>query len=299
MTCSNVCGFFLFLMGLLGLGIYWLFTPVYKPIECDLVGGVFDGFQIPGAPVLPFPIPFFSPSEKAGVSIRINVQCNNPNPISVHAHRSTGTVYAGPEMTNMGTVEVFPQTYMPAWSNGSIYSKATLVFDQALWQTVLPQMLLGNEIPIRIKFAMTADLSMPFLLGASVTTTIRKSCGMNVKSVIDLITDPSGHVVGPMACADSFDDLDIPPTDAEDKTKKTLEMAERVKDVVSISMMIIGFILGPLLMCRGADPRGCFRCCRRHAAREAEIPGVKAQEICMSTQAAASTSRGDEGILNV
>merc|ERR1719375_1349701 len=103
---------------------------------------------------------------------------------------------------------------MPAWSSGSIYSRASVDLNPALLEKVLPNMLLSG-IPIQIEFKAHGAISMPFLLGLSVSPVIHQTCGMELASLTNIVTHPD-RILGPMACANDFDSLKIPPAEAED-----------------------------------------------------------------------------------
>merc|ERR1712232_145556 len=219
-------------------------------------------------PLLPS-IPFVEPASNVGASIRIGLTCHNPNPISALVHQALGTVYVGSERIELGTIEV-QNAVMPAYSNGTIPTEDSVVLDSAL-KDLLPQLVLGG-VPMQFVLATTATFS---LFGASETLTIRIRCGMMLAGAVSKILDPDEPLMGPMACS-TADDLKIPPVDAqnENQFKKYIVLAERVKNVVAISCMLLGFILGSLFVFCAILSQGC---CRRQQIQEVALPGFDDQ----------------------
>jgi len=263
--CSYLCASFFLLVGFLGVLIYMLFTPVYKPVTCNVSAGMLDAISVPGQspsdqiPFLPS-IPFVEPASKPGVTIHISLTCHNPNPISVSVHEALGTVYIGAEKAKVGTIEV-QDSVLPAYSNGTMPTKDSVVLDPALVQKdMLRQALLGG-VPMQFELAATATIS---LFGASGTPTIQIRCGMMMASATSKILDPHGPMMGPMSCS-TADDLTILPIYAqkEETFKKYMALAETVKNVVAISCMFLGFVLGSFFIYRGIRSQGCCRRCHQ------------------------------------
>merc|ERR1712216_890004 len=94
----------------------------------------------------------------------------------------------------------------------------------------------------------------------------------------------TGNTFGPLACADSFDHLTIPPVTArvgEDfelegvyLAPDEVELGTVIKNVVTICMMVLGYASGLSLLCWA-----CWACCRRQEAREVTIKTCSAHAV--------------------
>lgn len=299
--CARVCGAMLLVVGGIGLAVYLNFTPVYKPITCHVDAGL-DGFQSPGIEKLLPGSPGWQPpwedpsgvenllqgfsgnflhnsASQSGVSLNISLTCSNPNPISVHINKARGTVYAGADRTLLGTMTALPTSYMPAHSTGSIQTKENIRLDPSIAAKILPQLILRTGLPIWFQLNGTATISLSFLSAVRASPSIQMSCGMHLASVSNVISQPTGPLVGPMSCADSFDNLGMKPVDApkDNKTEKLLALAESVKNVICGTMMFLGFICGPILLFSG---RWCF--CNRQQASDASASKGDARKTAKS-----------------
>merc|ERR1712072_136032 len=157
---------------------------------------------------------------------------------------------------------------------GRIQTESSVVLESALARQVLPQMLIGDGVPLQFDVAATVTAS---LFGASVTPTIRLNCGMMLASAKDMLMHLGGPVMGPMSCADPGH-LAIPDIDAKDdhKLEKYLALAENVKNVVAIVFAFLGFTLGPFFVFRVCWPRRGFCCCCRRSQKKQQIREVVA-----------------------
>jgi hypothetical protein len=275
--CYHTCGIFFFLIGILGLAIYVLFTPVYKPVTCDVSGGMLTGVSIPGLGGLeqiPLLGDILKQSNKLGAAVQISITCRNPNPISVTVHDMVGTVFIGTDKTEVGTVEI-KSASLPAHGSGVIAADNSVVLDPALATKVLPLMLIGDGVPLQ--FDIMGRVTVLFL-GMGGTPAIRLRCGMMLASAINMLLHPHGPVVGPMSCSES-DDIKIPDLYAEDDHtfEKYLALGESIKNAVTVALMLLGFLSGCFFFSVGCRLRGRCRC--RKQAQENDAPGPVADQI--------------------
>jgi hypothetical protein len=293
--CNKICGVILLLIGCAGVALYSMFTPVYKPISCDVSAGL-DGIYIPG--VWPLGL---NPSSDASLAVQINLRCSNPNPISLVIHKAFGTVYVGKDKLVLDTAVAMPESYLHANSKGSIFTESTIRLDPAMVAKVFPDMLLGNGVPILFELDGRATISLPFLFGASGTPLIRFSCGMTLASAPHMIVNPDAPIMGPMTCADTLTRVDVLPVDADDDKMfdRSIALAESVKNVVTSTMMLLGFVCGPILLCWGSQSCCCCLCRRRQQAREVVASKVDAQTVGAHSHSATLPARGVDAHFDV
>jgi hypothetical protein len=265
-----------------------IFTPVYRPIACDVTAAL-DGINIPGV----WPPPwqhqngvenvmenflqtlsgdFIQKMSQSGLFLNIDLSCSNPNPISVKIDKAHGSVYVGKAKTEVGTVLALPTSFMPAYSNGSIRTKDRIPLDPSVALNILPELLSAETgLPIWFQLNGTTTISLPFLLGIRGSPFIRISCGMSFASVPHMIAKPDGPLIGPMSCADTMNHVSVKPLDAPDDhfIDKFLALAEAVKNVISITMMLLGFTCGSILLCcSGPCWSSWSQLCLRRQARD-------------------------------
>lgn len=128
---------------------------------------------------------------------------------------------------------------------------------------------LGSKTPIRLELDFDVAVDVQFFFGGKFKTKMpfRKDCGMEVTGLTGLVFRPGRAKIGPMACADTFEDLKIPKiTDTEKGAMKfaaikiapeEIEMGQTAKTIGIGSMMLFGWGLSLIFLC-------CtVRCCCR------------------------------------
>jgi hypothetical protein len=299
--CNIFCGVMMLMVGCAGLAIYLVLTPVYKPITCDINVGL-DGVRIPSVWPPPWEeqngvqnlLQTLTGHSQSDVQLHLNLLCSNPNPISVHIDKAIGVVYAGTDKIRIGTVTALPTSSMPAYSNGSIQTKDQIPVDPAITIKIMPELILETGVPIWFQVNGTATISPPFFPGLSASPSIRISCGMHLSTVRNIITQSNEPLTGPMSCADTMDDIDMKPVGApEDRTfDKILALAESIKNVICITMMLLGFVCGFFLLSRSGRS-WCF-CHRRQQARDVTATKTDARKVDVLAQSEAAPGGGDD-----
>lgn len=127
--------------------------------------------------------------------------------------------------------------------------------------------LFAGQIPVYIENNMELVIDIRFLFGSfTAKQAFSKDCGVNVQISIDQAN------VGPMACADNFNDLTIPSVgndaasnelklSAGDVAADEVEKGTQAKNVGLGIAMGVGYGLGLLLL--GGASFGLFRLCRQ------------------------------------
>ncbi|CAK9053867.1 unnamed protein product [Durusdinium trenchii] len=187
------------------LCIYVKLTPLYTTISCQQA-------KLPELRNFHLGLPLVSPTT---FDIIVQMNCTNPNPYSIGFDWiEMGGVFLGKSMTKVGDTSGVPgkTSFFPADGFGSIWVRANTTVNALLITELLGDVLTsGGELPLKLQLRqrLHVDVSLMAGIGKSVSQLFEKECGM---MIANLGLRPN---IGPMACADSFDQLAIPPVGAD------------------------------------------------------------------------------------
>ncbi|CAJ1454571.1 unnamed protein product [Effrenium voratum] len=180
--------------------IYVRLTPLYSTIECRHGSTQMQNLHV-GVPLI----------SATSFDLIIEMKCQNPNPYSIGFEwTEPGTVYIGRSMTEVGHTQDVPgkENYFPADGNGSTWVKANTTINAKLLSSLAGDLLFsGGQLPLRLELRQRLEVDVMLLFGggAQVAQDFVKDCGMMIGN---LGPNPK---IGPMACANTFDELVIPP----------------------------------------------------------------------------------------
>lgn len=260
-------GTFCIFCGSCAASIYVKLTPLYTTISCQQA-------KLPELRNFHLGLPLVSPTT---FDIIVQMNCTNPNPYSIGFDWiEMGGVFLGKSMTKVGDTSGVPgkTSFFPADGFGSIWVRANTTVNALLITELLGDVLTsGGELPLKLQLRqrLHVDVSLMAGIGKSVSQLFEKEGGM---MIANLGLRPN---IGPMACADSFDQLAIPPVGADvfDGTmrfsakqvapKKIQEGMDLKNWSLGISMAVfftLGLVLYIMAGCqfwsvfRGSDPKG-------------------------------------------
>ncbi|CAE8596812.1 unnamed protein product [Polarella glacialis] len=240
------------LLGIWAVHLRSRFTPVYKDITCRL--GEPKLQSISGG-ILSSPL---------DLSLEVTVECENPNQYALTVTETKlGKVYMGADRTEVGSLMQIPSAELPAQGTGSISATTSISLSGPLFGTLIGALF--GDVPIWLELNMDIGVDVNFLLGRWQTSLpFNKDCGMNLLGVPQLLLNPQGAKLGPMACADSFDALVIPSGssgssqgdslsfDAAKIAPEQVDQATAVKDASLTSAIAVSFSLCGLLLLLGS-----------------------------------------------
>eukprot|EP00449_Zooxanthella_nutricula_P026140 CAMPEP_0198547366 /NCGR_PEP_ID=MMETSP1462-20131121/67514_1 /TAXON_ID=1333877 /ORGANISM="Brandtodinium nutriculum, Strain RCC3387" /LENGTH=282 /DNA_ID=CAMNT_0044277851 /DNA_START=218 /DNA_END=1063 /DNA_ORIENTATION=- len=188
----------------------------------------------------------------------VATECQNPNPYSVILESTKGVqVYLGAEMIPVARVEDIPLTSLPAKGSGFIDAHVDWrppQFSQI--GPLLSAVFKRGPIPIWVENEIALKIDIDFLFAhIKMRTSFTKDCGFQVKLKM---MPPKRAKVGPFACAESFDQLTLPPPDTAFHGELPLYQAHLAeseikagtiaKDVGLGTAMASGFGIGTVLL---------------------------------------------------
>lgn len=264
-TCCSMTGMLIGIVALV-LGA-WLtvldarFSPVYTAITCR--------FQTAG-------LQSVKPTADGSVEmyLQTDMQCENPNPYSLNIDPGQPSkVYLGPvsalfisvPMTEVGEVVDLPKASLPAEGTGAIHSVSKITLSPQLLTSLAPALLADVPIKLSLDFDVLVDVS--FVFGSWHTSlAFDKDCGMLLAGLPTVIANSEGARVGPMTCADSFEELELLPVSAAVSNQtmvfsgismapEEIEEGERLKDEALTWAKIVCYGLGFIFLCV------CAPCC--------------------------------------
>eukprot|EP00929_Paragymnodinium_shiwhaense_P109948 TRINITY_DN76583_c0_g1_i1.p1 TRINITY_DN76583_c0_g1~~TRINITY_DN76583_c0_g1_i1.p1 ORF type:complete len:344 (+),score=64.22 TRINITY_DN76583_c0_g1_i1:68-1099(+) len=279
-TCCAMVGMFLGIIFLV-LGI-WLtvldvrFTPVYTAIKCKFETADVTNIEVEG--------------DGVAMYLQTNMECENPNPYSLDVESNEPSqVYIGPvtlpvigvqltPMTQVGEVVDLPKATLNAESTGQIHSVSKIVLSRSLLIAIAPAALTDVPIKLDLKFDVLVDVS--FVFGAwSTTVAFDKSCGMLLAGLPSVATNPEGAKVGPMTCADGFEELKLLPVSAAgsdgemvfagiNMAPEEIEEGNEIKTTALLWGKVICFALAFIFLCI------CSPCCYFARGKVMEAPSA-------------------------
>lgn len=267
--CAFMCmwlGMLLLLLGVWCTHVYRRFTPVYRPIECKL--------EAPTVERVWFDHGF------TGMHFQLitNTSCHNPNPYSVVLNSTrAANVYMGQERAPVGTIKDIPATSLPSAGAGWMAANITITPTADVLMSVF-ELLAAGQVPLYMESNMDVEVDIDFLFGRfSSSQSFSKDCGMGFRLV------GMRSVVGPMACADTWEQLEIPEMGSDATGELALsaaamggvgdiERAARLKNITLGLGMGVGYGLGLALLACGC--LGVRRICCDRKARAVAASGA-------------------------
>jgi len=268
--CCGACGLvalasgiFLLLVGIWFTHLYQRFTPIYRPITCQLEPPKVDKFWFDHGLV--------------GLHLKLTAvtTCQNPNPYSVVINSSQASqIFMGKDRTPAGAVTEIPAATLPAGGSGSIAAVLTITPTADLIGSLIGGFFGGGEIPVYLENNLDLQIDINLLLGNfSTSRSFSKACGMNLK-----LRGFAQPAVGQMACADDWDGLTIPAVgnakrdldtlvfSASDMASEEVEAGNKVKNLAMTIGMVLGYGLGGVFFLMGAYIFYLL-CCKARSAR--------------------------------
>lgn len=201
---AAVIGTFCIFSASCATSIYIRLTPLYTTISCEHASTGVENLHIG--------IPLISPTT---LDLIIQMNCSNPNPYSIGFEWTRlGGVYLGAGRTKVGDTSAVPGkvSYFPADGFGSIWVRANTTISAMMLARLAGDLIQSKgQLPLRLELRqrLSVDVMLLGSMGPKVSQPFVKECGMMIS---DLGLKPK---IGPMACADSFDQLAIPPVGAD------------------------------------------------------------------------------------
>ncbi|CAE8630921.1 unnamed protein product [Polarella glacialis] len=237
-----------------GLWTTWVFiqfTPLHRDITCTIGSGLPEKLEMG--------MPGFS-STKFGFKLGFN--CNNPNPYDVSFEYSTpGGVFIGKDRIKVGTAMQTPysDSFFPAHGQGSVSTRTEVEITPQMLQSLFPELITSKGIPMFLSLNQTLGFHIEFRLFKfrkvyKFRTDVIKNCGMMLAGVAGVLSTQGkpGALLGPIACANSFDDLKIPDfsdgtTDGTIALSAGLMASDKLGEASRKKNLVLGSAMGVFL----------------------------------------------------
>lgn len=194
-------GLLLFVLGAWATHLYIRFTPVYTDMVCELGHASLRNMKLG--------VPAISPST---FTIEMQTKCDNPNFYTIgFAIAKKGQVFMGQGKTPVGWAMASPESrsHLPAHGNGSIWAVAEVSVSGPMLVSLTGDFLGFTGVPVYLELNMQLKIDISFFFGSfSVHKWVMKKCGLMIGSLITSVRQQDNK--GPMACADSWDELVVP-----------------------------------------------------------------------------------------
>lgn len=234
---------------------FWAFhlhdslTPVFTDVDCSLTAPKINKVSFTGG----FHVDFTTATE-----------CHNPNPYIVKMKSNKGVdVFMGEKRIKVASVENIPDTILPARGTGRIVVEVKMAPTRQSWGAMFG-VLFSATTPIYIQnnIALSIDLNF-FFTRFKVGKAFTKDCGFQLAIFRSALAK-----MGPLACANTFDELVLPPVGEESFDGKLdlqagnlaaseIKAGTWAKDVGLGVAMLSGCFWGSVFLA------GCFwSCCR-------------------------------------
>mmetsp|Transcript_98677 Transcript_98677/g.276344 ORF Transcript_98677/g.276344 Transcript_98677/m.276344 type:complete len:329 (-) Transcript_98677:99-1085(-) len=247
---SSLLGCLLIVIGIWGTVLNRRFTPVYRPIRCQV--------GMPEVKRMWSDRPLMQGLHIQLVSLTV---CANPNPYSVKIRGTkSGGLYMGSQMSPVGNITRIPEATLPADGQGTIEADMLISpTKEALGSAAAMALGLTHHVPLYLENNLAIDVDAKVLFAhVKAKRSINKDCGLNLKMSGFLHPVP-----GPMTCADTWDQLVLLHADAERVNPNELvfsadrlgsddvDEAEELKTESLAAMMGVGFGLGIVFFIAG------------------------------------------------
>jgi len=226
------------------LALYQSLTPVYQELDCSLVNPKVTDFSLN---LLNF-----------WVDLETGTACYNPNSYSL-TMESVGpmNVYMGDGFEKVATVEDIEKSVLDADSKGGITANVHIQPTSSTWGAVseaVEDAIAGRETPIYLGMNIGLDVNVDLIFGKmQIQKTFDRKCGFNIKTHFFKV------LVGPMACAEKWELINLPPVsnepfdgkldlDAEKLAPEEIEKGETLKNWGLGAAMGTGFFFGILFL---------------------------------------------------
>eukprot|EP00929_Paragymnodinium_shiwhaense_P123170 TRINITY_DN96699_c0_g1_i1.p1 TRINITY_DN96699_c0_g1~~TRINITY_DN96699_c0_g1_i1.p1 ORF type:complete len:312 (+),score=26.70 TRINITY_DN96699_c0_g1_i1:96-1031(+) len=199
--------------------LWFMFTPVYEPMSCTFGSSSLKGVD----------------THSGGIDIKMSAEtvCQNPNWYTLKiSPGNLSHIYLGPvqgpkipfipqrqivERTHVGEVTDIEDAELPAISTGSINTVSKITMSDQLIAALLPALL--EDLPLELSLNLIVEVNVGFPFASWKTSVaFEKACGMYIAGLPKVAADPEGARLGPMACADSFEELTLPPISASEES---------------------------------------------------------------------------------
>jgi len=245
--------------------LYVRFTPVYSNVTCRFKSTKLEDLQLgtPGRSPTTF-------------TLGLEMACDNPNPYSLTLERANeGGIFIGTDRTQVGSLsqEHSEESRMPADGTGSMWMSTTVELSGRTLSRLLPELTFSQGAPMFVELNMQLAIDIKTLLGNwQVSKPFHKECGMRIASLISLIGNSRARL-GPMACADSFEELQVPPLQESDDhgelafsavhmAPEEVARGKALKDAALGTAMGVAYFLGLALLALSG-----WCCFRRYCGR--------------------------------
>jgi len=227
-----------FALGIWAVALHKSLTPVYTDVQCKMQGARPTVVTLAGG--------------GTKIALVSTTVCENPNPYAVEMKSSQASnVYMGQDRDLVTQITDIPLTILPAKGTGSIDVHVVVEPTGALLLDFLGA-LTNNKIPIYIENNIDLLIDIDFFFSKfKAKHAFTKDCGFLVQVI--------GAKVGPMVCADEFDELELPPVSDEafdgqlelyaaNLADDEIKAGTTAKDVGLGVAMAFGFGLGVVLL---------------------------------------------------
>jgi len=183
--------------------IYVKLTPLYTAIECHQ--------QSAALQYLKLGVPLIKPTE---FDLLVEMNCSNPNPYDLSFEfTEPGSVFIGRGRTLVGETNNAENkiSHFPAGGRGPFWVHAsTRINAMTLAGVATDLMTSQGTLELRLQLRQRLMVDVTLVLGASmaIQQDFKKDCGMMIGN---LGLHPT---IGPLSCADNFEELSIPPASA-------------------------------------------------------------------------------------
>lgn len=178
--------------GLMNIGIYQKFTPVYVATECGNQTAELDHIEL---------------GDRISVDMTISITCTNPNAYGVIVGATRpGRVWIMDRAESIGNLTLIKGSSLPGKGSGLVNVKldAELTAQRSLH--LVPDLMSNAQIPIFVELQFDVEVGMDFLVQhLHLTAPFKKVCGMYMAGI--LVTGSSSRL-GPMICRDTFEEVD-------------------------------------------------------------------------------------------
>ncbi|OLQ08442.1 hypothetical protein AK812_SmicGene8044 [Symbiodinium microadriaticum] len=183
--------------------IYVKLTPLYTAIECHQQSAALQDLKLG--------VPLIKPTE---FDLLVEMNCSNPNPYDLSFEfTEPGSVFIGRGRTKVGETSNAKNkiSHLPAEGRGPFWVHASTRINAMTLAGVFSDLMTSQgTLELRLQLRQRLMVDMTLVLGASmaIQQDFKKDCGMMIGN---LGLHPT---IGPLSCADNFEELSILPASA-------------------------------------------------------------------------------------
>lgn len=263
--------------------IYVKLTPLYTAIECHQQSAALQDLKLG--------VPLIKPTE---FDLLVEMNCSNPNPYDLSFEfTEPGSVFIGRGRTKVGETSNAKNktSHLPAEGRGPFWVHASMRINAMTLAGVFSDLMTSQgTLELRLQLRQRLMVDVTLVLGASmaIQQDFKKDCGMMIGN---LGLHPT---IGPLSCADNFEELSILPASAgrsdgimrfaaREIAPKVLAKGALAKNLGLGLAMAVFYILG--LLCYVCAARKFMR---RGPSSKADTANVM-QKVSMSEVSASSS----------